>query len=68
MTKIQWSKSDLEFAGKQAATLKPREGQFFDLPKGSTSVIHMPDGTTKTASRIWVRNNGSGIFHGYPLE
>ncbi len=64
----QWSKSDLEFAGKQAATLKPREGQFFDLPKGSTSVVHMPDGTTKTASRIWVRNNGSGTFHGYPLE
>ncbi|MFB6366560.1 polymorphic toxin-type HINT domain-containing protein [Paenibacillus elgii] len=62
----QWSKADLEFAGEKAATLKPGEGGWFDLPSGSTSKVHMPDGSTVDATRIWVRNNGSGTFHGYP--
>jgi len=65
----QWgSQADLEFAGRQAGTLKAGEGAYFDLPEGSASVVHRPDGTTVPASRIWVRNNGTGTFHGYPLE
>jgi hypothetical protein len=65
----QWgSKSDLDFAGEKASTLEPGKGGWFDLPKGSNSVVHRPDGTTVPATRIWVRNNGSGTFHGYPAE
>ncbi|SFF40269.1 intein C-terminal splicing region/intein N-terminal splicing region/RHS repeat-associated core domain-containing protein [Paenibacillus algorifonticola] len=62
----QWSKEDLEFAGTKASTLEKGQGAWFDLPPGSTSVVHMPDGTTVPATRMWVRNNGTGTFHGYP--
>jgi hypothetical protein len=65
----QWgSKADLDFAAEKAATLKPGEWKFFDLPSGHSSVVHRPDGTTVPANRIWVRNNGTGTFHGSPWE
>jgi len=65
----QWgSKGDLNYAGQQAATLKPGEGGWFSLPPGHGSVVHRPDGTTVPASQFWVRNNGTGTFHGYPAE
>lgn len=64
----QWgSKADLDFAGSKASTLKAGEGGYFELPSGHTSKVHMPDGTTMPATHIWVRNNGTGTFHGYPL-
>jgi len=63
----QWgSKADLDFASEMAATLEPRQSGWFELPPGSTSLVHMPDGTTKAATKIFVRNNGTGTFHGYP--
>jgi len=63
----QWgSMDDLNYAGEKAGTLNPGEGTWFDLPEGSSSVVHMPDGTTVDATRIWVKNNGTGTFHGYP--
>jgi hypothetical protein len=65
----QWgSQADLDFAAEKAATLKPGEGAFFELPPGHSSVVHKPDGTTVSATRIWVRNNGTGTFHGAPWE
>jgi hypothetical protein len=65
----QWgSKADLEFAGRKAATLKPGEDAYFGLPKGHSSYVWRTDGTKVPANRIWVRNNGSGTFHGYPVE
>ncbi|MDB5105332.1 MAG: hypothetical protein JWP91_3021 [Fibrobacteres bacterium] len=65
----QWgSKADLAHAGEQAATLKPGEGATFSLPPGSSSVVHLPDGSTVPATQMWVRNNGTGTFHGYPME
>jgi hypothetical protein len=65
----QWgSVADLEFAGQKAATLAPRQGAYFDLPSGHNSIVWRPDGTRVAATRIWVRNNGNGTFHGYPLE
>ena len=65
----QWgSAADLEFAADKASTLAPGEGGWFQLPSGHTSVVHRPDGTTGAATRIWVRNNGTGTFHGYPAE
>jgi hypothetical protein len=65
----QWgSTADLEYAGKKAATLKPGEGGWFQFEKGHSSVVHRADGTTVNASKFWVRNNGSGTFHGYPAE
>lgn len=64
----QWgSKADLDFAGSKASTLKAGEVGYFELPSGHTSKVHMPDGTTMPATHIWVRNNGTGTFHGYPL-
>ncbi|HYO52430.1 hypothetical protein [Archangium sp.] len=65
----QWgSAADLEFAGQKAATLASRQGAYFDLPPGHSSTVWRPDGTRVAARRIWVRNNGNGTFHGYPLE
>jgi hypothetical protein len=65
----QWgSLADLEFAGQKAATLAPRQGAYFDLQPGHSCIVWHPDGTRGAASRIWVRNNGNGTFHGYPLE
>lgn len=64
----QWgSKADLDFAGSKASTLKAGEGSYFELPAGHTSKVHMPNGTTMPATHIWIRNNGTGTFHGYPL-
>jgi len=63
----QWgSVEDLEFAAEKAGTLDPGEGAWFDLPEGSSSKVYMPDGTVVDATKIWVRNNGTGTFHGYP--
>ena len=63
----QWgSRADLDFAGERAGSLAPGEGAYFTLPPGNSSVVHLPDGSTVPATRIWVRNNGSGTFHGYP--
>ncbi len=65
----QWgSKSDLDYAAEKAGSLKPGEGQWFDLPEGHSSVVHRPDGTSVPARRFWVRNNGTGTFHAYPAE
>lgn len=64
----QWHESDLNFATEKANTLKPRESGVFDLPPGSKSIVHMPDGTTKPATKMWVRNNGTGTWHGYPMN
>jgi RHS repeat-associated protein len=65
----QWgSKADLDYAGTKAATLKPGEHGTFPLPEGHSSVVHLPSGTTVPAKNIWVRNNGTGTFHGYPTQ
>jgi RHS repeat-associated protein len=65
----QWgSLADLDFAGRTAAGLEPGEAGTFALPEGSPSVVHKPNGTTVRARHFWVRNNGSGTFHGYPME
>lgn len=65
----QWgSVVDLEFAAQKAATLKVREYAIFDLPKGHQSFVWRVDGTKGPANRIWVRNNGTGTFHGFPME
>jgi hypothetical protein len=65
----QWGRvSDLEFAGRKAAGLKPGKGAYFDLPEEHSSFVWRVDGTRVPAKRIWVRNSGTGTFHGYPLE
>jgi RHS repeat-associated protein len=63
----QWNKADLDYATEKANTLKPGENGYFDLPSGSKSIIHLPDGTTVPATKMWVRNNGTGTWHGYPM-
>lgn len=62
----QWAEEDLDFATEKANTLAPGESAEFDLPEGSGSIVHMPDGTTQNATKIWIRNNGTGTWHGYP--
>lgn len=64
----QWALEDLNFATEKANTLKPHESGTFDLPEGSKSIVHMPDGTIKHATKFWIRNNGTGTWHGYPME
>jgi len=65
----QWgSKADLDFAGKKASTLESGKGDWFDFPDGHSSKVHLPNGSTVSANLFWVRNDGSGTFHGYPAE
>ena len=64
----QWAKSDLDYATEMANTLPPGESGYFNLPEGAESIVHMPDGTTIPATRAWIRNNGTGTWHGYPME
>jgi RHS repeat-associated protein len=65
----QWgSDADLQWAAQQAATLKPREANYFTLPAGHSSYVWRTDGTRVPANRAWLRNNGTGTFHGYPKE
>ncbi|MBQ4522881.1 MAG: hypothetical protein IJA10_08005 [Lachnospiraceae bacterium] len=63
----QWAKSDLDYATEMANTLKPGESAYFDLPEGSQSIVHMPDGTTQLETKMWIRNNGTETWHGYPM-
>ncbi|UKS27375.1 hypothetical protein LOZ80_00005 [Paenibacillus sp. HWE-109] len=63
----QWNKEDLDYATTMANTLKSGESGYFDLPTGSKSIVYMPDGTTTPATKMWVRNNGTGTWHGYPM-
>lgn len=65
----QWgSMADLEFAAEKASTLEVNQSAEFALPSSSTSIVHMPDGSTVKATRIWVRHNKNGVtFHGYPM-
>ena len=62
----QWAEKDLEYATRMASTLKAGESATFDLPLNSESIVHMPNGSTKKATKIWIRNNGTGTWHGYP--
>ncbi len=63
----QWTKKSLDFATEKAQTLPvDSKGAYFDLPPGTGAKIYMPDGTVVDATRIWIRNNGTGTFHGYP--
>lgn len=63
----QWAEGDLDYASQMANTLKPGESGYFDMPEGSESIVHMPDGSTQSATRMWIRNNGTGTWHGYPM-
>lgn len=58
----------MDYATEMANTLKPGESAYFDLPEGSQSIVHMPDGITQPATRMWIRNNGTGTWHGYPMQ
>jgi hypothetical protein len=62
------SEADLSYAAQKASGLAPRQADYFDLPQGHSSIVYRPDGTIVTANRFWVRNNGTGTFHGYPTE
>ncbi len=63
----QWgSAADLDYAGNMAGSLAPGQSGWFPAPPGTTSKVFLPDGSVVPATRIWVRNNGSGTFHGYP--
>ena len=64
----QWALEDLEYATKMASTLKPKESGYFELPPDSKSIVHMPNGEIKKATKFWIRNNGTGTWHGYPME
>lgn len=63
----QWAKEDLDFATEKANTLEPGKSDCFDLPDGSKSIVHMPDETILPTTKIWIRNNGTGTWHGYPM-
>ncbi|MEN7547374.1 hypothetical protein AAG747_05620 [Rapidithrix thailandica] len=63
------NKKDLEYAGKQAATLSPEDG-FKDFPinPDHKSIVYYKDGSESIPDMIRVRNNGNGTFHGFPID
>ena len=63
----QWAREDIDYATKMANSLKPKESGYFKLPKGSKSIVYMPDGRVIQATLMWLRNNGTGTWHGYPM-
>lgn len=69
MPQGQWgSKADVDWASREAAAIAPGQSAWVNLPSGHTSVVHKPDGSTVKASKAWIRNNGTGTWHGYPAE
>lgn len=48
-------------------TLKAKGSGYFKLPKGSKSIVYMPDGRIIQTTLMWIRNNGTGTCHGYPI-
>ena len=56
----KWDRNDIDYATKMANTLKAGESVYFDLPTNSKSIVYMPDGTIQKATKMWVRNNGTG--------
>ena len=65
----KWNrKQDLDYAGKVAATLQPNEDGIFALLSDSIALVYYPDGSASIATHMYVRNNGHGTFHAYPLR
>ena len=62
------NKADLEYAGQQAAKLKPGEMKDFPINPNHKSVVYNVDGTIDIPDMIRVRNNGNGTFHGFPIN
>ncbi len=62
------NKTDLEYAGKQAGTLKPGEMADSPINPNHKSVVFYGDGSTSVPDKIRVRNNGNGTFHGFPID
>jgi hypothetical protein len=56
------------FAGVMANLLEVGGFMDFELPEGSESIVHNPDGTTSKADKIRVRNNNGKTFHGFPIN
>lgn len=68
-SKGKWvNKANLEYAGQQASTLKPREMNYFPINADHKSIVFNPDGTIDIPNMIRVRNNRDGIFHGFPIN
>ena len=63
----QWTPASLQYANEFAKTVPPgKDGEYFDLPTSLGARVHMPGGGDIPASRMWIRNNGTGTWHGYP--
>ena len=62
------STADVDFAVGKAEGLGVGKSDVFDLPSGHNSVVHLPDGSTVPATKVWVRRNASGTVHAYPIR
>jgi hypothetical protein len=48
------SVADVDFAVSKGRELGPGNKGIFDLPEGHTSIVHLPDGTTAPASKVFL--------------
>ncbi|WP_228055720.1 putative Ig domain-containing protein [Lusitaniella coriacea] len=62
------SKEDIDFAVDKARGLGKGNQDIFDLPANNSSIVHMPDGTTVPATKVFVKVYPSGKVHAYPLN
>ncbi|MGB0384887.1 MAG: hypothetical protein ACPGWR_08705 [Ardenticatenaceae bacterium] len=61
------SKSDIDFAVQKGREIGPGKTDIFDLPKGHSSFVHIPDGNVVPAKKVFVKVYPSGKVHAYPL-
>jgi hypothetical protein len=61
------SVADVDFAVELGRKLGPGGEGIYNLPPGSSSIVHMPNGTTVSATRVFVMVRESGVVHAYPM-
>lgn len=59
--------NDIEYAVQRGADIGIGQQRIFPLPSGHTCIVHMPDGTAKPATQLYVKVYPSGKVHAYPL-
>ncbi len=59
---------DLKWLLEKAKTIATNSTRVLtDLPSGHTMFVHMPDGTTVPATKVFIKIYPNGKVHGYPM-
>jgi hypothetical protein len=62
------SQMDLDFVLEKAKDMGIGCQDVIDLPEGTTCILHLVDGSTVPAKRVYIKVYGSGKVHAFPCE